>query len=314
MCGCREAQRDTSDPEPMENQMTRLLIPVLLLLVPVVLPAAEAAQPSATEAGATSPFFAMNTGARGGPDVVAPLLEELGYDGLGGGPGGAAEMATALEKRGMKLFNVYLTTNFDAATPALDDRMRKVINDLKGHDSAIWLAVGKVSKDGKAFAHSSADGDEVALARLSELADYARPRGVKIALYPHTGMWLARVEDGVRVANKLDRPGVGATFNLCHWLKVEGDVDPAPVLKAAMPRLMFVSINGADGGDTKKLGWKQLIQTLDRGSYDVGKLLATLRRLGYTGPIGLQAYGIGGDQRENLTRSMAAWKRISAAK
>ncbi|NQU25152.1 MAG: sugar phosphate isomerase/epimerase [Candidatus Nealsonbacteria bacterium] len=287
--------------------MTRLLIAVLLLLVPLSLTAAEPA------AEAASPFFAMNTGARGGPEVVAPLLEGLGYAGLGGGPAGAAEMATALEKRGMKLFNVYVTTNFDAATPALDDRMRKVVDDLKGHDSAIWLAVGKVSADGKTFAHSSADGDKVALAKLGELADYAEPRGVKIALYPHTGMWLARVEDGVRVADKLNRPGVGATFNLCHWLKVEGDVDPAPTLKAAMPRLMFVSINGADGGDTKTLGWKQLIQTLDRGSYDVGKLLATLRKLGYTGPIGLQAYGIGGDQRENLTRSMAAWKRISAS-
>ncbi len=292
--------------------MRRSSIAVLLLLVTANVSAAKPAQPPAAEAAATSPFFAMNTGARGGPEVVAPLLEELGYDGLGGGPGGAAEMAKALEKRGMKLFNVYLTTNFDAAAPALDDRMQKLIDDLEGHGSAIWLAVGKVSKEGKTFAHSSSDGDEVALAKLRELADYAGPRGVKIALYPHTGMWLARVEDGVRIAEKLDRPGVGATFNLCHWLKVEGDVDPAPALKAAMPRLMFVSINGADGGDTKKLGWKQLIQTLDRGSYDVGKLLATLRELGYTGPIGLQAYGIGGDQRENLTQSMAAWKRISA--
>ena len=50
------------------------------------------------------------------------------------------------------------------------------------------------------------------------------------------------------------RSGVGATFNLCHWLKVEGDIDPTSMLKAAMPRLMFVSINGADGGDTARQG------------------------------------------------------------
>ncbi len=286
--------------------MTRLLIAVLLLLIPVSLSAAEPA------AAAPNPFFAMNTGARGGPEVVAPLLEELGYDGLGGGPRELPEMVKGLEASGLKLFNIYLTISFDAAKPALDDRLRKLIDDLKGHDSAIWLAVGRVSADGKTFPFSSTDGDEVALAKLSEMADYAQPRGVKIALYPHTASWLERVEDGVRIANKLDRPCVGATFNLCHWLKVEGDVDPASALKAAMPRLMFVSINGADSGDTKKHSWKQLIQTLDRGSYDVGKLLKTLRELGYTGPIGLQAYGIGGDQRDNLTRSMAAWKRISA--
>jgi hypothetical protein len=32
------------------------------------------------------------------------------------------------------------------------------------------------------------------------------------------------------------------TFNLCHWLKVEGaERDPVPVLRAALPRLMFVT-------------------------------------------------------------------------
>ena len=29
------------------------------------------------------------------------------------------------------------------------------------------------------------------------------------------------LEDGVRLADKLNRPSVGVTFNLCHWLKVE---------------------------------------------------------------------------------------------
>ena len=56
--------------------MTRLLTAVLLLLVPTSLAAAEPAQPPAA---GSNLFFAMNTGARGGPQIVAPLLEELGY-------------------------------------------------------------------------------------------------------------------------------------------------------------------------------------------------------------------------------------------
>ncbi len=32
---------------------------------------------------------------------------------------------------------------------------------------------------------------------------------------------------------------------------------------------------------------------------------------GYTGPIGLQAYAIKGDMRDNLQRSMAAWRKLS---
>jgi len=51
---------------------------------------------------------------------------------------------------------------------------------------------------------------------------------------------------------------------------------------------------------------------LDRGSFDVRQLLKALNELGYTGPIGLQGYGIGGDVYENLKRSMEAWRRFSA--
>ncbi|MBM3836681.1 MAG: hypothetical protein FJ398_01755 [Verrucomicrobia bacterium] len=38
---------------------------------------------------------------------------------------------------------------------------------------------------------------------------------------------------------------------------------------------------------------------------------ATLKDLGYQGPIGLQCYGIGGDAREHLTRPMAAWRKLN---
>ena len=79
-----------------------------------------------------------------------------------------------------------------------------------------------------------------------------------------------------------------------------------------MPHLFVVSINGADRGDTNEMGWDRLIQTLDRGDFDVYKFLKTLKELGYTGPIGLQCYGIKGDERENLKRSMIAWRKLSA--
>ena len=68
----------------------------------------------------------------------------------------------------------------------------------------------------------------------------------------------------------------------------------------------------ADAGDTQQMDWDRLIQTLDRGSFNVGQVLSSLRRAGYTGPIGLQSYGIPGDNRENLKRSMKAWREIRA--
>ncbi len=259
----------------------------------------------------TNPFFAMNTIARGGPDVVVPMLTELGFDGLGGSAGDDA-MAKALEASGLKFFNGYLTLDLDAAKPMPDERLRGIIDRMAGHQCALWLAISKVQDAGVAFPRSSSDGDPAALAKLRELADYARARGVRIALYPHAGSWLERVEDAVRIADKLGRADVGVTFNLCHWLKVEGsERDPLPVLRAARPRLMFITINGADTGDTQKMGWDRLIQPLGRGSYDVAAFLGKARATGYTGPVGFQGFGIREDPREVLTQTMAAWRKLN---
>jgi len=48
--------------------------------------------------------------------------------------------------------------------------------------------------------------------------------------------------------------------------------------------------------------------TLDRGDYDVFGMLVALQRAGYRGPIGLQCYSIKGDPKENLRKSMGAWR------
>jgi len=259
-------------------------------------------------------FFAMNTIARGGADTVVPLLKELGYDGLGGGAGDDA-MAKALESSGLRFFNGYLTISFDSGQPALDDRLRGILDRMAGHHAALWLAVQKVQQDGKPFAKSSPEADSIAIAKLREIADYAKPRGVSIALYPHTGLWIERVEDAIRVAGKIDRSDVGVTFNLCHWLKVEGsERDPLPVLKAALPRLMFVTINGADTGDTRTMGWDRLIQPLGSGTYDVPAFMEKVRAAGYTGPVGFQGFGIRQDPREVLAQTIVAWRKMNGAR
>ena len=269
---------------------------------------AQLALATSAWAGEKNPFFAMDTIARGQPETVVPMLKELGFAGLGGVPGDAA-MAQALAAARLRYFNGCHTITFDAARPALDEPLRKMIDAMPG--AALWLSVARVQREGAAFPNSSADGDEIALAKLRDIAAYAAPRGVKTALYPHAGSWLERVEDATRLAEKVNDPAVGVTFNLCHWLKVEGSGrDPAPVLRAALPRLMFVTINGADTGDTKAMGWERLIRPLGEGSYDVGAFLKTLRATGYEGPIGFQGYGIPGDPRAVLAKTMAAWKAM----
>ena len=135
---------------------------------------------------------------------------------------------------------------------------------------------------------------------------------MKVSLYPHAGFWAAQFETCMRVASKVDDPNLGVTFNLCHWLKVEGsERDPLPLIKEALPRLNFITINGADTGDTQNLGWDKLIQPLGRGSYDVGAFVAKARAAGYRGPFGFQGFGIKMDSKELLKETMVGWRKIA---
>jgi len=267
---------------------------------------------TAVLATAANPFFAMDNIARGGPDVAPALLRELGYDGFGGRVPDET-MLPAVTARGLKFFNAYHVLELNPASPAPNDQLRAWLVAMRGKDTALWLAINKVTRpDGKPYAPSATEADDYVIGQIRAIADVAKANGVRVALYPHTAFWLARVDDALRVAGKLDRPDIGVTFNLCHWLKVEGaEVDPVPVLRAALPRLMFVSISGADTGDTRAMGWDRLIQPLDAGTYDLGAFVRTLKRVGYTGPVGFQGYNIKAEPRDVLARSIAAWRKFN---
>ena len=257
------------------------------------------------------PFFAMDTAARLVPAECAQVLAELGYAGLGGRPATAKAHAAALQSKGLVFFNGYHVTNFGYGQTELPGDLTKVVDDLAGTGSTLWLGINKVAfpagvKAGPEY------GDTIVLPQLKQLLAYAKPKGVKVSLYPHTGFWAAQFEVCLRVAAKVDDPNLGVTFNLCHWLKVEGSVrDPLPLIKEALPRLNFITINGADTGDTQKLGWDKLIQPLGRGSYDVGAFVAKTRAAGYRGPFGFQGFGIKMDSKELLKESMEGWRKIA---
>ena len=254
------------------------------------------------------PFFAMDTATKDAKHKTAKeqveMVKELGYDGIGCTAGKeVVEMLEELDKNGLRLFAVYLGANIDADQQKYGPELKEAIKVLKGRNAVLWLFV--LSKKHKP---SSPEGDARAVEVIREIADMAAEARLRVALYPHHRFWVERVEDAVRVAKKVDRKNVGVTFNLCHWLMVDDEKNMKSLIKSAMPYLSVVSINGADSGGKD---WKQLIQTLDRGTFDMFKFLNTLEDAGYNGPIGLQGYGIGGDAHQNLKRSMSAWRQLS---
>ncbi len=237
---------------------------------------------------------------------LAPMLAELGYSGMAYvGLNGAMEMLQALEKHNQKLLAVYTDLVVDPGDRGYDPQLKQLIPKLKGHGTIVWLVVNS-----RKYKPSSTDGDERAVLLLREIAEIARESGVAVSLYPHKGCYAERVEDVVRLAKKTDRPNVGVTFTYCHFLAVDDVKNIESILAMARPYLTMVTINGTSGYRSGNLAsW---IQVLGEGTFDVGVVLKALRRLDYRGPIGIIAYGVKGDRREILSRSMQAWKELSA--
>lgn len=273
--------------------------------------AALADDGAAAKPGLANPLFAFDNGTgygRVSAEDQAAMLKELGYAGIGfTGAQQIAPMLKALDAQGLKMFSIYVEAYLtpEEGKPMYDPALKTAIEQLKGRDTLILLPIG----GGKP---SSTDLDDRAVAMIREIADMAEASGLRVVIYPHLGMYVERVEDAMRLIKTVDRKNVGAMFNLCHFLKIDDEKNLEQRLKEASPVLFAVSINGADNGDTHQMGWNRLIQTLDRGSFDAGRVLKSLKQLGYKGPIGLQCYDIPGDNRENLKRSMKAWQDLRA--
>ncbi|HEY5480935.1 MAG TPA: TIM barrel protein [Verrucomicrobiae bacterium] len=286
--------------------MNKNILGLSLLLSTVLLTPAVAGEPARAK---TNAFFAFcidtHDAKKRNLEQQAALLKELGYDGVGHlWLNDIPERLKTLDAASLKLFQITMTVDITPGKQAYDPKFKEVMPLLKGRGVQFVLLMNGLKPSDPA-------GDARAVEIVREMASLASDSGAQILLYPHSYMWMERIEDAVRVADKVDRPNVGVMFNLCHWLRVSKDRNYKPLLASAMPRLWAVSISGADEFDDKP-GWAHYIQPLGRGSFDMLAFLKTLRQLGYTGPIGLQCYGIPGDVRDNLSESMKVWRSYAA--
>jgi sugar phosphate isomerase/epimerase len=282
--------------------MNKHLLVLSLVLGAVLLRPAVAAEPSGPKTNAFFPFcIDTHDAKKRNLEQQAALLKELGYDGVGHlWLDNIPERLKTLDDAGLKLFQITMTVDITPDKRAYDPKFKEIMPLLKGRGVQFLLLMNGLKPSDPA-------GDERAVEIIREMAAVASESGAQILLYPHSYMWMEKIEDAVRVADKVDRTNVGVMFNLCHWLRVTKDRDYKSRLAKAMPRLWAVSINGADEFDDKP-GWAHYIQPLGRGSFDMAAFLKTLRQLGYTGPIGLQCFGIPGDARDNLAESIKAWR------
>jgi sugar phosphate isomerase/epimerase len=256
----------------------------------------QAGNASAADQAQAFPFFVFDNGLSGIQDPPR-VLKELGYQGVGVRALDIGGLIQSYEQAGVKVYSTYVGCRLDQ-TPAYDPAFKEQIARLKGSEVILWLTVlgGKRGQE-----------DAKAAAVVGEIGEMAAAAQLRVALYPHTGFYVATTADALRVAKQVDRPNVGVSINLCHELMTDQGPQLDATIRAALPQLMVVSINGADD---KRPGysWDRLIQPLGRGDYDVGGFLKKLKTAGYQGPVGLQCYNVKGDPLENLEQSIQAWR------
>ena len=226
----------------------------------------------------------------------ARLLKDLGYDGICTRPGDhTAELLAAFDEHRVGVLQTYITLSAkDAGIPA---HVEKHFELLAGRGTIIWLML---------LDPDASDGEAVAIIR--KVCDAAAAHGLSVVLYPHHGCRTSTALECDRLRRLADRPGLGVSFNLCHFLRQNEDELLEETVRSIAPHLRLVQVSGANHVPPDKATWDDLIKPLGEGDFDVGRLFRVLDEIGYTGPVNLQCYRIPPPAQKHLATSMKTWR------
>ena len=150
--------------------------------------------------------------------------------------------SAGIRRAGLKVYLLQTAINLaPKAAARYDAQVPAAIRKLKGRPVTVVVTLAGLKPGDPA-------GMEPAIQALRELGDAAAEAGVRISLYNHVSCWNESVPFNVELVRKVNHPQVGFNFNVCHWLKVEGNKDYRPLLRANADKLFCVTICGADRG------------------------------------------------------------------
>ncbi len=229
----------------------------------------------------------------------AKLLQRLGYDGMCTRPReNTEELLAVFDQHDLKVVSTYVS--MEAADADLPAHIIQHLELLKGRDTLVWLMLR--NRDAK---------EEDAVSTIQKVCDLAAANHLEVALYPHHGCYTDTVEHCEQLRKQANRPNLGVSFSLCHFLAQNEDEKLASTLRSIAPNLKIVQISGANRLPHPRPDWNQLIQPLDAGDVDVGQVLQVLDDIGYDGPVSLQCYRVPPPAQKHLASSMKAWRKYN---
>jgi sugar phosphate isomerase/epimerase len=213
------------------------------------------------------------------------------------------EIQSASNAAGLGLNAAFNNFNVSSApTPEALQNLERVLAGLHAPTRfEISLLCGEF---GEHTGDASKDG--MALAWLKPIAALLETHGIQGSLYPHFGFYLETFTDALRLQEKVNSPNLNVIFCGYHFFRVGKEKSFADLFDQAGDRLNAVNLCGTQHlpDPAQEInGLNPTIEPLDAGTMDNRVIVKDLINRGYTGPIGIQGYGVNATPKDALQRS-----------
>lgn len=236
------------------------------------------------------------------------ILSELGYDGTHLTIWDAhtattiPQFVTSAQQHKLAVSGVYFMLDITNPTAA-----QTTIAQIASIPVATTIEVAMLA-DGMGQHMSNPRYDAHAVTYLRQICAIASQHGHQVVLYPHVSFWLETTTDALRICHAVDHPALGISFNAYHWYAM-GNRDIHATLTSIAPHLKAANICGSrinPPGSPRPA----TIELIDQGELDLFVVLCAIRQAGYSGAIGLQGFGIGGDVYSKLRHSRQVYRDL----
>lgn len=149
-------------------------------------------------------------------------------------------------------------------------RMQAIVDFVAAHfESGTMVTIGR--SRGPGYPGEAARTLERMSAAFRDLADYARPRGVRVVLEPinvHQANFIHTTQEGIEMVRRVGRPNFGLMVDVYH-MNIE-DVDIYASLREADGLIWFVHFadNNRHWPGSAHLDFAQIVAVLDEIGYD----------------------------------------------
>lgn len=208
--------------------------------------------------------------------------------------GGAAGAREALAAEGLAAADYQVLLDFDGAAPAQREAKRAeaiaLLNAMQNLGCRLLVVSANTAEDALGNLHAIEDD-------LAWLAEMAASRHIGLAYEPLAwSRWVSTLNEAADLVARLDLPNLGLVVDAFHHLIRNRGIEELEQLPA--DKVVLLQLSDTDVHETERdlsaAGYRDLARTRrlfpGEGILPLAELLATLKQIGVTAPIGLEVF------------------------